>query len=117
VSRHGVNRVDNGPFQRASFEETVEILMESAAHSEVDLMGGVSENIMMGKMVPVGTGHFQLVLDEDKLKYAVATTDEMTQGISMIDSNGEGGATPLLGATPEAMTANQMTAAGAMTGA
>lgn len=30
-------------------------------------MAGVSENILMGQLCPVGTGAFSLMLDEDKL--------------------------------------------------
>ena len=29
VTRHGINRVDSGPLQRCSFEETCEILMDA----------------------------------------------------------------------------------------
>ena len=65
VTRHGVNRAESGPLMRASFEETVEILMESAAFSELDPLRGVSENIMLGKLAPIGSGACKLVLDED----------------------------------------------------
>ena len=30
-------------------------------------MAGVSENIMMGQLCPVGTGAFSLLVDEEKL--------------------------------------------------
>ena len=36
ITRHGINRQNTGPLLRASFEETVDILMEAAAHSECD---------------------------------------------------------------------------------
>ena len=74
VTRHGINRVDNGPLQRASFEETVEILMDAAVYAERDGMEGVSENIMLGQFAPIGTGHFELLLDDTMLKYAVMTS-------------------------------------------
>jgi DNA-directed RNA polymerase II subunit RPB1 len=32
VTRHGINRVDSGPLQRCSFEETCEILMDAGAY-------------------------------------------------------------------------------------
>ena len=54
ISRHGINRNNTGPLMRCSFEESVEILMEAAAHAEVDHMRGVSENIMLGQMGPFG---------------------------------------------------------------
>ena len=49
ITRHGINRQDLGFLMRCSFEETVDILMEAAAHSECDYMQGVSENIMLGE--------------------------------------------------------------------
>jgi len=72
ITRHGVNRAESGPLMRASFEETVEILMEAAAFSEMDPLSGVSENIMLGKLAPVGTGMCSLVLNESILnKHAI----------------------------------------------
>jgi DNA-directed RNA polymerase II subunit RPB1 len=35
ITRHGINRVIEGPFRRASFENTVEILFQAGAFSEV----------------------------------------------------------------------------------
>ena len=34
ISRHGINRVVDGPLRRASFEESVEILFGAAVFSE-----------------------------------------------------------------------------------
>jgi len=71
ITRHGINRVDSGPMLRCSFEETVEILMEAATFAEADQLVGVSDNIMLGQLANVGTGVFELVLDENKLSDAV----------------------------------------------
>ena len=56
VTRHGINRVESGALMRCSFEETVDILMEASAYSECDHVRGVSENIMLGQLAPLGTG-------------------------------------------------------------
>ncbi len=48
ITRHGINRVDSGALRKASFEETVEILLEAAFHAEIDPLSGVTENIIMG---------------------------------------------------------------------
>lgn len=45
--------------------------MEAAAHSEVDHVKGVSENIMLGKLASLGTGVFDLLLDAEKCKHAI----------------------------------------------
>ncbi len=36
------------------------------------MMAGVSENILLGQLCPVGTGAFSLMLDEDKLAGGLA---------------------------------------------
>jgi len=71
VTRHGINRNDSGPLQRSSFEETVEILMDAAAFSECDPLAAVSENILLGQLAPLGTGTFDLYLNESMLKDAI----------------------------------------------
>ncbi|KAJ3300797.1 DNA-directed RNA polymerase II subunit rpb1 [Kappamyces sp. JEL0829] len=70
ISRHGINRTEAGALARASFEETVELLMTAATDAELDDCKGVSENIMLGQLAPVGTGSFGIVLDEEALKNA-----------------------------------------------
>ncbi|XP_046374548.1 DNA-directed RNA polymerase II subunit RPB1-like [Haliotis rufescens] len=71
ITRHGINRQETGALARCSFEETVDILMEAAAHGEHDPMKGVSENIMLGQLAKIGTGCFDLLLDAEKCKYGM----------------------------------------------
>lgn len=63
ITRHGINRVDSGALRKCSFEETVEILLESSFHAEVDPLAGVTENIIMGQLAPYGTGSFDLMMN------------------------------------------------------
>lgn len=63
ITRHGINRLDTGPLRKCSFEETVEILYEAALHSEEDPLRGVTENIILGNLAPLGTGCFDLKID------------------------------------------------------
>jgi len=65
VSRHGINRVVDGPFRRASFEQTVEILLQAGVFSDVQKFFGISENIMFGQLCPLGTGSFNVLLNKD----------------------------------------------------
>lgn len=39
--------------------------------AEKDRMKGVSENIILGQLVPMGTGCFDLMLDDTKLQDAI----------------------------------------------
>lgn len=103
ITRHGINRADTGALMRSSFEETVEILLEAAASAELDDCRGVSENIMLGQIAPLGTGSFDVVLDEDML--VAAAPDYSAQQASNVFSQGaakylEGSATPYDGRSP-----------------
>ena len=42
--------------------------MEAAAHAELDLLQGPSENIILGQLIRGGTGCFDLMLDAEKCK-------------------------------------------------
>lgn len=63
IARHGINRIDSGAIRKSSFEETVEILLEAAVYSEDDALTGITENIVMGQLTPMGTGSFGLMVD------------------------------------------------------
>ncbi|XP_039954795.1 DNA-directed RNA polymerase II subunit RPB1-like [Bactrocera tryoni] len=71
ISRHGINRQQTSPLMRCSFEETVDVLLDAAAHGERDAMRGVSENIIMGQLPHIGTGCFDMILDASKCKLAM----------------------------------------------
>ena len=56
VSRHGMAKSNMGPLMRASFEETVDVLLDAAIYNDTDNIDGVTENIMLGNLSPIGTG-------------------------------------------------------------
>ena len=76
VDRHGVNKTDSGPLHRASFEETTTQLTNASILNEVDLMTGVSGNIMFGQFIPTGTNSFNIGLDIDKIKTQLPATQD-----------------------------------------
>ena len=60
------------------------MLVESAAHSEVDYMQGVSENIMLGQIHKGRTGAFDLILNSEMCKLGMEVEESaprMWQGI------------------------------------
>uniref|UniRef100_A0A803NGC0 DNA-directed RNA polymerase subunit n=1 Tax=Cannabis sativa TaxID=3483 RepID=A0A803NGC0_CANSA len=71
ITRHGINRNDTGPMMRCSFEETVDILLDAAVYAETDCLRGVTENIMLGQLAPIGTGAPTLYLNDEMLKNAI----------------------------------------------
>ena len=72
ITRHGINRADTGALMRCSFEETVEILLEAAASGELDDCRGVSENVMLGQLAPLGTGEMEVFLDQKMLDTVIS---------------------------------------------
>ena len=67
IFRHGINNDDIGPIAKASFEETPEMFLKAAKHAELDLMTGVSANVMCGQEGYFGTGSFQILLNHEKI--------------------------------------------------
>lgn len=95
ITRHGINRQDTGALMRCSFEETVDVLMDAAAHAETDPMRGVSENIIMGQLPKMGTGCFDLLLDAEKCRFGIEIPNSL--GSSMLGGAAifmGGGSTP-----------------------
>ncbi|KAJ2501612.1 DNA-directed RNA polymerase II core subunit rpo21 [Coemansia sp. RSA 1972] len=84
ITRHGINRTDSGALMRCTFEETVEILMEAAAVGAIDDCRGVAENILLGQLAPLGTGSFDVMLDEEMLANAVI--DPRAQGFELANA-------------------------------
>ncbi|CAH8588379.1 unnamed protein product [Schistosoma rodhaini] len=106
ITRHGLNRLDTGALARCSFEETVDILMEAAIHSECDPMAGVSETIMLGQLARIGTGCFDLLLDSAKCQEAQPIPLGGVLGMGLFNAPGFEGlaalASPGLGLTMNA---------------
>ncbi|MGM0568958.1 MAG: DNA-directed RNA polymerase subunit beta', partial [Elusimicrobiota bacterium] len=50
----------------ASFQETTRILTEAAISGQVDRLKGLKENVIIGKLIPVGTGVYVKELDKEK---------------------------------------------------
>lgn len=78
ITRHGINRADTGALMRCSFEETVEILYEAAACGELDDCRGVSENVMLGQLAPLGTGELEVFLDQVKFCIQILVFSSLT---------------------------------------
>ncbi|KAL1882158.1 DNA-directed RNA polymerase II core subunit rpo21 [Diaporthe australafricana] len=106
VTRHGINRADTGALMRCSFEETVEILLEAAATGELDDCRGISENVMLGQLAPMGTGHFEVQLDPKMLETVISDNSRMglMPGMTVKGSPMEGAATPYDTGSPMADT-------------
>ncbi|MCJ1359857.1 MAG: hypothetical protein MMC33_009860 [Icmadophila ericetorum] len=61
ITRFGLSKMRDSVLQLASFEKTPDHLFEAAWHMKADKIEGVSECIIMGQSMSVGTGSFQVV--------------------------------------------------------
>ncbi|CAO1637933.1 unnamed protein product [Parajaminaea phylloscopi] len=94
ITRHGINRTNQGALMRCSFEETVEILMEAAAMGDVDDCKGVAENVLLGQMAPMGTGAFSVKLDVEALKDVIVDYRMPVQAMMAAAIDPSGSKTP-----------------------
>jgi DNA-directed RNA polymerase subunit A' len=56
IGRHGIAGSKTSVLARAAFEITVPTLAEAAARGETEELKGVTENVIVGSTIPVGTG-------------------------------------------------------------
>jgi DNA-directed RNA polymerase subunit A" len=67
IGRYGVAGAKSSVLARAAFEETIKHLVRASIRNEVDKFNGIFENIMIGQVIPSGTGMFDLVAKFDDL--------------------------------------------------
>jgi DNA-directed RNA polymerase III subunit RPC1 len=61
ITRFGLSKMRDSVLHLASFEKTPDHLFDAAAGMKTDLIEGVSEGIIMGKTMSIGTGAVQVV--------------------------------------------------------
>jgi DNA-directed RNA polymerase subunit beta' len=55
----------------ASFQETTKVLTDAAIYGKVDELSGLKENVIVGRLIPSGTGYYN-----DKLKLAARSLSD-----------------------------------------
>lgn len=61
IGRYGVAGAKTSILARAAFEETIKHLVKASIRKETDSFQGIFENVMIGQVIPSGTGMFDLV--------------------------------------------------------
>jgi DNA-directed RNA polymerase subunit A" len=61
IGRHGIAGEKESVLSRAAFEVTVNHLLDAAVANEVDELNGVTENIIVGQPIQLGTGDVKLI--------------------------------------------------------
>ncbi len=62
IGRHGVAGTKTSVLARAAFEITIPTIAEAALKGEVEMLKGVTENVIVGSTIPVGTGMIDLYM-------------------------------------------------------
>jgi len=62
IGRHGISGKKSSVLARAAFEITVPNIIEAAIRGESDPLKGVTENVIVGQSIPIGTGLVDLYM-------------------------------------------------------
>jgi len=68
VGRQGIAGQKTSVFAKAAYEETVTHLRDASLKGISDKLEGVTENIIVGKPIPLGTGNVELIMRQSKKK-------------------------------------------------
>ena len=52
----------------ASFQETTRVLTEAAVEGKKDMLRGLKENVIIGRLIPAGTGYYHLTHSSEDLE-------------------------------------------------
>ena len=74
----------NSFLSAASFQETTKVLTEAAIKGKIDPLIGLKENVIIGKLIPAGTGmkkyaNIKLDTDEDEVLEEDEFEEEVTE--------------------------------------
>ncbi|KNE68594.1 hypothetical protein AMAG_12759 [Allomyces macrogynus ATCC 38327] len=76
ITRFGVSKMKDSALMLASFEKTTDHLFDAARYAKRDPIEGVSECIIMGQPMPIGSGLFKL-LQKDVVAAAPRVTPKL----------------------------------------
>ncbi len=65
IGRHGISGSKSSVFARAAFEVTVNQLLDAGLYGEEERLLGIPENVIIGQVVPMGTGRVSVMFDLD----------------------------------------------------
>jgi DNA-directed RNA polymerase subunit A" len=73
IGRHGISGEKTSVLARASFEITVKHLLEACLQGEADKLEGITENVIVGQVIPLGTGSIDLMMNPMQKKQTKTT--------------------------------------------
>jgi DNA-directed RNA polymerase subunit beta' len=66
----------------ASFQETTKVLTNAATEAKVDILNGLKENVVMGHLIPAGTGlkkYKKIILASEEKQEEAPVTEEVDE--------------------------------------
>ncbi|MDE2467945.1 MAG: hypothetical protein KGL35_04195, partial [Bradyrhizobium sp.] len=71
-------------FSAASFQETTRVLTEAAVNGKVDPLEGLKENVIVGRLIPAGTGASMAKIREVAVKRDKLILDEREKQAAIV---------------------------------
>src|SRR5215204_3506718 len=71
-------------FSAASFQETTRVLTEAAVNGKVDPLEGLKENVIVGRLIPAGTGASMAKIREVAVKRDKMILDEREKQVAIV---------------------------------
>ena len=71
-------------FSAASFQETTRVLTEAAVNGKVDPLEGLKENVIVGRLIPAGTGASMAKIREVAMKRDKLILDEREKQAAVV---------------------------------
>jgi len=85
ITRYGIQKMNSGVLTMASFERTTEHLYNAAVYQRRDAQLSVSESIIVGSPVPLGTNSFVLFQERKERTLAQSYKSLHSEGIFQLD--------------------------------
>ena len=63
IGRHGISGSKNSALARAAFEVTIKHLLGAGIAGTKDPLRGITENVILGQLIPLGTGSIELLMN------------------------------------------------------
>ena len=66
IGRHGIAGTKDSVLARAAFEITVPTIAKAALQGEIEGLKGITENVIVGSNIPIGSGTVDLYMQVSK---------------------------------------------------
>ncbi len=67
IGRHGISGRKESALARAAFEVTIKHLLNAGITGQVDHLRGITENVIIGQLIPLGTGSIDLLMSPSEI--------------------------------------------------